>query len=159
MGFVERAGVLKRKVWQEILHIALLVVASAATSWSGEFPTVMAEPNLEKRSELALKEADRMIAAAKKAYGEDKFDDFRARIKDATDLVDLSYNSLVDTGKRGSNKLKYWKRAELAIRALLRRLDSLAAEVSSQERDVVTAAHKQLSEVHDNVLLGVMTKK
>ena len=47
----------------------------------------------------------------------------------------------------------------MAIRALVRRLDSLAAEVSLQERDVVTAAHKQLSEIHDNVLLVVMTKK
>ena len=115
----------------------------------------MAEANLEKRSELALREADYMIAVAKKAYKENRFDDFRARIDDTTELVKLSYKYLVDTE---AEQTKYWKRAEMAIRALLRRLDSVAAEVSMQERDVVTAAHKQVSEVHDDVL-GVMTKK
>ena len=33
-----------------------------------EFPAVMEEPNLEKRSALALKEADSAITAAYKAY-------------------------------------------------------------------------------------------
>jgi hypothetical protein len=32
-------------------------------------------------------------------------------------------------------------------------------EVLSQERDVVIAMHMRLSEVHDDVLLDVMTKK
>ena len=138
------------------LLISLVVLGRLAGS---EFPAVMAEPNLEKRSDLALLEADRAVTAAKKAYEEGKPEDFKARVTDVEELVQLSYKSLQDTGKRARNKPKYFKRAELGIRALMRRIDSLAAEVALEDRNVVTAVHKSLNEVHDNVLHDIMTKK
>ena len=124
-----------------------------------DFPAVMAEPNLEKRSEIALQEADRAITAAKKAYEEKNLQDFKARVTDVEGLVQLSYKSLQDTGKRARSKPKFFKRAELTIRALIRRLDTLATDVALDDRDVVAQAHKRLNEVHDNVLHDVMTKK
>jgi hypothetical protein len=130
-----------------------------ATVAGEEYPAVMAESNLEKRSELALLEADRAVSAAKKAYDEKNTQDFKVRVADVEELVELSYQSLQDTGKRARKSPKFFKRAELAIRALLRRLDSLANEVSAQDRDIVTAAHKNVNQIHDNVLHDIMTKK
>jgi len=131
-------------------------LASAAES---EFPTVMAESNLEKRSDLALQEADKAIDAAKKAYDEKQLEDFKARVTDVEELVQLSYKSLQDTGKRARRSPKFFKRAEHNIRALMRRLDTLGMEVALDDRDFVAAANRRVGEVHDNVLQDVMTKK
>jgi hypothetical protein len=126
---------------------------------SAEFTAVMAEPNLEKRSALALKEADNSITAAKKAYDEKNPDEFRDRIQDVQELVNLSYKSLQDTGKRARKSPKHFKRAELAIRTMIRRLESLSNEVSVDDRDVVTSAKNALNDVHETVLHDIMTKK
>jgi len=140
-------------LWLSVLLFGLGAMAAE------EFPAVMAESNLEKRSELALLEADRAVTAAKKAYEEKNMQDFKMRVADVEELVQLSYQSLQDTGKRARKSPKFFKRAELAIRALLRRLDSLANEVSAQDRDIVTAAYKNVNQIHDNVLHDIMTKK
>ena len=141
------------------LCAALLLVAFGTASLSAEFPSVMAERNLEKRSELALKEADRVIETAKRGYDENQLDIFKARINEVTELVDLSYKSLVDTGKQARRSPKYWKRAELTMRTLMRRLDSMAAAVSVDDRDVVITARKHVSNLHDQIVHDIMTKK
>ena len=138
------------------LLIALALFGSLAAD---EFPAVMAEPNLEKRSDLALLEADRAITGAKKAYEERKMQDFKLRVADVEELVQLSYKSLQDTGKRARKNPKYFKRAEMSVRALMRRMDTLAGEVAHQDRDLVTDAHQRLNEVHDNIVHDIMTKK
>jgi hypothetical protein len=132
-----------------------LMVQTAA----GDFPAVMAESNLEKRSELALREADKAITAAKTAYESQNIIDFKARVSDVEALVQLSYKSLQDTGKRARRSPKYFKRAEMGIRALLRRLVSLENDISVDDKPVVEAARKELNEVHETVLQDIMTKK
>jgi hypothetical protein len=141
------------------LLILLLLFGSPAVMSAGEFPAVMAEANLEKRSDIALREADKMTTAAKTAYEAKNIEDFKARIADVQELVALSYQSLQDTGKRARRNPKYFKRAEMGIRALMRRLDSLANDVSIEDRPIVEAAHKELNTVHENVLHDIMSKK
>jgi hypothetical protein len=141
------------------MRLLLFALLFGSAIGSAEFTTVMAEPNLEKRAALALKEADNAITAAKKAYDDKKSDEFRARLEDVQELVNLSYKSLDDTGKRARRSPKHFKRAELGIRALVRRLDSLSNEVSVDDREPVTAARKALNEVHETVLHDIMTKK
>ena len=141
------------------LYIVIALLACVPSLYGSEYPAVMAEPNLEKRSALALKQADEMIEAAGKAYDQNNLAEFRTALKATTELVDLSYKSLVDTGKRARKDPKHWKRAELSIRTMMRKLDSLAVAVSVDERDIVTSARNHLSDVHDQVLHDVMTKK
>jgi hypothetical protein len=142
------------KLFMSLLLFGLLVPIEAGT-----FPTVMAEDNLEKRSELALKEADKAITAAKVAYEAQNAGDFRARLSDVEELVQLSYKSLEDTGKRARRSPKYFKRAELRIRALMRRLESLGNDVSFEDRPAVEAIRKELNTVHETVLHDIMSKK
>ena len=141
------------------LLLFLLLFGSPWVMSAGEFPAVMAEANLEKRSDIALREADKMTTAAKTAYEAKNIEDFKARIADVQELVALSYQSLQDTGKRARRNPKYFKRAEMSIRALMRRLDSLANDVSIEDRPIVEAAHKELNTVHENVLHDIMSKK
>jgi hypothetical protein len=137
----------------------LVLPGLMAQTAAGNFPAVMAESNLEKRSELALREADKAITAAKTAYESQNVTDFKARVSDVEALVQLSYKSLQDTGKRARRSPKYFKRAEMGIRALLRRLVSLENDISVDDKPIVEAARKELSSVHETVLEDIMTKK
>lgn len=142
---------MNRLVW-----LALILCAVACP---GDFPAVMAEANLEKRSELALKQADLAITAARKAYSNHTMEEFRDRLQDAEELVQISYKSLQDTGKRARNSPKHFKRAELFIRGLLRRLANFEDEVGLEDRESVKAAAQQIGSVHEQLLHDIMTKK
>jgi hypothetical protein len=141
------------------LLFSFLLLGTLVSAQAGDFPIVMAEQNLEKRSELAVREADKAVTAAKSAYDSQKTDKFKTSLSEVVELVQLSYKSLQDTGKRARKSPKYFKRAEHGIRAIMRRLDSLANEVSIDDRAVVESAHKELSQVHETVLHDIMSKK
>ena len=80
----------------------------------GDIAAVKSEPDLEKRSELALANAEREIDEARKAYtgGDDKADAGRAG--ELAESVGVSYDALEHTHK-APRKSKYYKRAELRV--------------------------------------------
>lgn len=119
----------------------------------------MAEPNLEKRSVLAMQLADESLSAAKKAYEEQKADEFRKQLAAVQDLVALTQKSLTDTGKRARRSPKYFKRAEKALLPLIRRLSSFAVEVSVDDRPLVQSVKQNASDVLDQIVTAVLTEK
>jgi len=127
-------------------------------SLQADLAQVRAEPNLEKRSELALDYANTAIDQAKKAY-EEATPQFPEHIQEVRQAVELSYESLQNTGKAARRSPKYFKRAEMRIRSLLKRLDNLEQQVSVDDREPIQAARKRISEVHEQVLLDIMSKK
>ena len=116
------------------------------------------EPDLDRRSELALANSDREIDVARKAYsdGDDKAVD--AALQEIQESVDISYDALEHTNK-APRKSKYYKSAELKTRALIRRLNSFRDEVSFDTRQHVDVVIKRLSEVHDELIESIMSKK
>ena len=139
----------------------LLLIIASATFCIAEIPSsVMAETDLEKRSELALKVADESITAASKAYAAaPESAAFQARLTEVEELTRLSLKSLQDTGKPASKKPKYFKRAELKLRSLIRRMNTLSDEVSAEDRPRVQAATKVMSEAHEQLLHDIMSKR
>ena len=140
-------------------YLCAVAMCSGVLAVAAEFPSVMAESNLEKRSELALAEAESAIASAKQAYDQQKTDDFRARVADVEQLAELSYKSLQDTGKRARRSPKYFKRAEMRLRTILRRLAGLSADVSVDDRPLVESARARVNGVHEQLLHDIMTNK
>ena len=65
----------------------------------------------------------------------------------------------LDTGKRARLKPKYWKACGTELSTMLRRLDSMAADVSISDREIVVIARKHVSDVHDRVIQDVMPQK
>jgi hypothetical protein len=124
-----------------------------------DIAAVKAEPNLERRSQLALEEAENGITAAKKSYDEGRLAEFRAAVGEVGDLAELSYTSLDQTGKRARRSPKWFKRAEQRLLVVIRRLDSLEKDVSLDDRPLVTSVKKRVSDVHDNILHDIMTRK
>jgi hypothetical protein len=139
-----------------------VLLASAATLLLAEIPkSVLAEHDLEKRSELALKEADDQITAASKAYDSASAEqkEFQSHLNTAGELAQLSIKSLQDSGKRASKSPKYFKRAEMKLRSLLRRIDSLEKDVSVDDRPPVEKVKILVSEAHEQVLHDIMSKR
>ena len=139
----------------------LLIIMAAATCAFADVPaSVMAEPDLEKRSELALKVADDLIGAAAKAYADGpELKTFEQHLSAVEELTQVSMKSLQDSGKRASKSPKYFKRAELKLRSLLRRLTTLSNEVSVDDRPRVEAVMKTMSETHEQLLHQIMARK
>jgi hypothetical protein len=138
---------------------AILLALVAYPVSATEMDAVMAEGNLEKRSDLALKYADARLNDARRAYEQGQYEDFRALMKEVTGAVELSYTSLDESGKKARRNPKYFKRAEKNIRKLLARLDTLRVDVAIDDRPIVQSAAKRLNEIHDQLVLDIMTKK
>jgi hypothetical protein len=74
---------------------------------------VKTEPNLEKRSELALENANAALDQAREAYTGGDLAKLRMELDEVGDSVDLAYQSLEETGKDARRNPKFFKRAEL----------------------------------------------
>ncbi len=117
------------------------------------------EPNLEKRSKLALDNALDALKSARAAYN--KGDDaavatFASEVRASVDLAD---KSLKDTGKNPRRSPKYFKQAEIATRDLLRRLDAFQQEMSYADRSMLDGLRTRIQQVHDDLLMGLMEGK
>jgi hypothetical protein len=118
-----------------------------------------AEPNLEKRSKLALENAAAMLKAAREAYQKDDDAAFSADVAELQESVDLAFSSLNDTHKDPRRSPRWFKHAEIQTRDLLRRLNTLQQDVSFQDRPLLDIVKEDIQQVHEKLLLGLMEGK
>jgi len=130
--------------------LALLVTDLAA---------VKQEPNLEHRSELAITYANTALDAARDAYQAGDMEKTQAALSDVGDSVDLAWESLQATGKSPRKSPKFFKRAELGTRELLRRIEGFSQVMSARDREMTLAVRDRVADVHDELLKGIMAKK
>ena len=132
--------------------LALLLVPGIVRA---DLKRAMAEPNLEKRSGLALDNAAAALKAAREAYDKNDSD---LTAKDAAEIqesVDLAYDSLVQSGKNPRNS-SWCKKAEISTRDLSRKLESFQEQMSYSDRPMLDAIKADVQKVHDELLMGVM---
>ncbi len=134
---------------------AALLFAAVARA---DLAAARAEPNLEKRAEKALDNAQHSLAAAQDAYIQ-KADlkQSEAALQELAESVQLAYESLMATGKNPSKKPKHFKRAEIKTRELMRRLDDFRAQMSALDRDAIEKTRDAVQKVHDDLLEGIMS--
>jgi hypothetical protein len=124
-----------------------------------DLASIKLEPNLEKRSELALENAASAMDSARDASPAGDMQKVKAALTELADSVELSYQSLVESGKNARRNPKYFKRAELKTRELMRRLEGLAQAIDPVERPFVEDIRGRVSKVHDDLLQEIMQKK
>jgi len=120
---------------------------------------IKTEPKLEKRSELALQYADKAVDTARDAYKKGDMDATRSALSDVKDGVQLSYDSLMATGKDPRKSSGPFKSAEKTTRQILRRLDGLSDFMSASDRGVVDPVRQVVSDIHDKLIMGIMGRK
>ncbi|HLJ45833.1 MAG TPA: hypothetical protein VKU01_07495 [Bryobacteraceae bacterium] len=135
------------------MTIALMLFLAFA-----DINSVKVEANPERRSELALENANRAIDESRGAYQAGDVKTADADLDEVKQSVELACDSLEQSGKQ-PRKSKYYKQAEIRIRAMLRRLASLRDEMGIDDRATVESATARLQELHDKLLTEIMSKK
>jgi hypothetical protein len=133
--------------------LALLLVPGGVLR--ADLKRAMAEPNLEKRSGLALENAAAALKAAREAYDKNDSELTARYAAEIQESVDLAYDSLVQSGKNPRNS-SWCKKAEISTRDLSRRLESFQEQMSYTDRPMLDAVKADVQKVHDELLMGVM---
>jgi hypothetical protein len=124
-----------------------------------DLSAIRQEPNLEKRSQLAIDNALVAMYAARDASVANDFAKMKESLEEVGLSAELCWQSLKDSGKNARKSPGNFKRAELKTRELMRRLDGLEQAVDSSERGEVTGVRERVSKVHDDLIQEIMRKK
>ena len=146
-----RAMLRKAAVWA--------VLAAGIPIASADLVTVRAEPNLERRSRLALEHADKTLDAARQSYREGDWAKAQAGLEEVRQAAELALESLLESGKDAAKGSKYFKSAEIRTRELVRKLEAFRQQVSYDEQPPVEKVKAVVQKVHDDILDGIMGKK
>jgi len=139
--------------------VIMAVLTAAPGLLRADLKTAMAEPDLGKRSKLALDNAAAALKDARDAYNRGENDKVAAAADEILQSVNLAAESLKATGKNPRRSPKWFKQAEIASRDLLKKLETLQHDLNFDERSVLDKAKARTQEVHDELLLGLMEGK
>lgn len=139
--------------------LAVVLALSCANELQADLKKAMAEPNLEKRSRLALENAKTAYQAARDAYQKGDLEQVQAFANEIEQSVDLAYQSLDQTGKNPRSSPRYFKMAEQETSQLARRIEGFQEEMSYTERPILDKLKARVLQVHDDLLLGLMEGK
>lgn len=112
-----------------------------------------AEHDPVKRSEKALTFADTAFDGARDEYTKGNVARGDAQLEDMTNALKECVVSLQE-----AHKARFYKRAELNVANLQRRLQGMVEELSVQERGWAEYTQRKVEEIHDALLTGVMSK-
>lgn len=139
---------------------ALPLIALAAVFWPtlvlADLKAIRAEPKLEKRSAKALEYASTRLNVAREAYQKGETELVEAALAEVRESVELSRDSLKETGRNPRKSFKHYKRAEIATRQLLRRLGTFRDEMGYLDRDKADPVIQTVQEVHEELLHAIM---
>ena len=133
------------------MRFALLLLVFTAAHAS-DLAAIKSDPNPDKRADRALIHANELVDEARKHPSASTLNEIR-------ESVDLCRESLAGSGKSARRNPKYFKRAELATRQIIRRLENLRQDLGANERGGVEQLLSHLHDVHDELLDGIMRKK
>jgi hypothetical protein len=141
------------RFWLTLPVMLALVVAIRA-----EVPRIQAEPNLEKRSKLALDNADQALKLAREAYEKSDLINTAGLLAEVKTSVELADASLKSTGKKASRSPKAFKYAELRTSELLRRIETFSQDMNFADRPMIEPVKSTIQHVHDALLDAIMEK-
>lgn len=106
-----------------------------------------------RRAEMALTAADTAFDSARDFYAKGEVHKGDAQLEEMTNALNECLSSLQE-----AHKAKSYKRAELKVAELQRRMKSLLDEIELQQRGWAEYTDRKLDEIHDKLLDGVMRK-
>jgi len=141
--------------WGLLLALSFAVAGAARA----DLQQARAEPNLEKRSGLAIDNAVAALKQAREAYAAGDLKKVAALAQELQDSVELAYTSLVETNKNPRKSPKWFKRAEIQTRDLLRSMDTFQHDMNYEDRTLFDKPKEKVQQVHDDLLTGLMEGK
>jgi hypothetical protein len=142
-----------------ILHVAVGVSLLAPGLFAGFAMAQLAQADLKderdpgKRSERFLEAAEADFDSARAAYVKDDVHTGDAHLDEMISALQNCLSAL-----EPAHKNRLYKKAELRVSSLQRRLQSLLDEISITQRGWAEQTGRKLEEVHDKLLEGAMKK-
>lgn len=133
------------------LAIVTFVSSGYAQSFVAELKATEHDP--ARRSEKAIELADSAFDNARDFYNKGEFHKGDAQLDDMTKALNFCVESL-----QQAHKAKYYKKAELRVALLQRRMESLLEDIDVQQRGWAEQTGRTLDQIHDKLLTGVMNK-
>jgi hypothetical protein len=137
-----------------LLQVSVAAIASVAMSQAQSFiDELKAEHDPGRRSELALAFADTAFDSARDFYSKGEVHKGDAQLEDMMNALNECAMSL-----ETAHKAKFYKKAELRVAYLQRRMKGLLDDIELQQRGWAEYTERKLDEIHDKLLDGVMRK-
>jgi hypothetical protein len=137
-----------------LLEVGLLAIMSVTVLRAQSFvDELKAEHDPGRRSELALTLADSAFDTARDFYSKGEVHKGDAQLEDMTNALNECVTSL-----EAARKAKFYKKAELRVAYLQRRMKGLLDDIEAQQRGWAEYTQRKLDEIHDKMLDGVMRK-
>ena len=111
------------------------------------------EHDAGKRSESELNQAETAFDRAREAYNKGNIENGDAALEDMTKALNACVESL-----DAAHKARYYKKAELRVAYLQRRMAGLLDDIDLPQRGWAEYTDRKLEEIHDKLLAGVMRK-
>jgi hypothetical protein len=137
-----------------LIEVPLLLLACGLISPAQSFITeLQAEHDPARRSEKAVMFAETAFDSARESYSKGDVHKGDAQLEDMTNALNECVSSLA-----AARKAKFYKKAELHVAYLQRRMQGLLDEIEVQQRGWAEYTQRKLDEIHDKLLDGVMRK-
>jgi len=142
-----------------VFSAAAVLALTICGSLRADLSKARTEPNLERRSQLALENAALQYRSARDAYNKGDNQQTASAIAEIQESVMLAVTSLRQTGKDPRKSPKYFKKAEIETRDLLRKLEGFQHEMGYEDRPMLDQLRENVQQAHDELLLGLMEGK
>ena len=123
-----------------------------------DLTSVKAEVNLDRRADLALLNANASLDRAKAAYSNGEYKQSTEAVLEIRDSIEVCNEALKATGKDPRRNSKQFKKVELRLQTLIRRVKGFAQGVSIEDRALVQQVQARLEEINDDMVSGIFTK-
>jgi polyhydroxyalkanoate synthesis regulator phasin len=132
------------------LLTAAFAISASAQSFLAELKS---ERDPGKRAEMALSFADESFDSATTSYHKGEIHKGDVALENMTTALNECVQSVAE-----ANKSKFYKKAEMKVAMLQRRLTDLLDDLSVTERGWAEQTSRRVEEIHSKLLDGVMRK-
>lgn len=152
---------LPESTWLRGLLLSVAITSLVAHGFSSDTLdyVLQEEPNLEKRSQLALESAEAAFKNVRDAYRTGAKEEMAVNLARIEESVNLAFTSLNLTGKNPRKYPKFFKQAEIATRNLSRRLEEFQREMTLEDQSRLDMVRVRVQQIHDELLIGLMGGK
>jgi hypothetical protein len=135
------------------VSVLLLGFASFAPAQQSFLAEIESEHDPARRSDKALMFADAAFDNAREFYNKGEVKKGDAELENMTNALKECVGSL-----QAAHKPRFYKKAELKVAYLQRRMKGLLDDLSVQQRGWAEYTQRMLDDIHDKLLEGVMRK-
>lgn len=133
--------------------LCLVLAGSICGAGQDALDNLKTESNPSRRADMGLALADAQFDSARTAFNKQDYQTGNTCLDIMTKALDDVVSSLHQAGKS-----RLYKRAEIRVSQLQRRLRDLTDDIGAEDRGWAEQTGRHLSEIHEKLLEGVMRK-